>query len=86
MHFLKLLFLGAGSVIHSLNDEQDIKKWAECIKNSVYMGVDVNRNTCINWLPFLSGFYSKDAIIEFAYLKNTSIGNCAAAIGMFTAF
>ena len=28
--------------------------------------------------PFLSGFYSKDAIIEFAYLKNSSLGNYAA--------
>ena len=36
--------------------------------------------------PFLSGFYSKDAIIEFAYLKNTSVGYYASTIGIFTAF
>ena len=36
--------------------------------------------------PFLSGFYSKDAIIEFAYLKNSALGNYAATIGIFTAF
>ena len=36
--------------------------------------------------PFLSGFYSKDAIIEFAYLRNSSLGNYAATIGIFTAF
>ena len=36
--------------------------------------------------PFLSGFYSKDAIIEFAFLKNSSIGNYAAAVGIITAF
>ena len=36
--------------------------------------------------PFLSGFYSKDAIIEFAYLKGTSVGYYASAIGIFTAF
>ena len=36
--------------------------------------------------PFLSGFYSKDAIIEFAYLKNSSLGNYAAVIGIITAF
>ena len=35
--------------------------------------------------PFLSGFYSKDAIIEFAYLKNSSLGNYAATIGILTA-
>ena len=36
--------------------------------------------------PFLSGFYSKDAIIEFAYLKNSYLGNYAATIGIITAF
>ena len=36
--------------------------------------------------PFLSGFYSKDAIIEFAYLRNTPLGNYAASIGIITAF
>ena len=35
--------------------------------------------------PFLSGFYSKDAIIEFAYLANSTLGNYAATIGIFTA-
>ena len=35
--------------------------------------------------PFLSGYYSKDAIIEFAYLKNTSLGYNAALVGIFTA-
>ena len=33
--------------------------------------------------PFLSGFYSKDAIIEFAYLRGSSLGNYAATIGIF---
>ena len=36
--------------------------------------------------PFLSGFYSKDAIIEFAFLKHSSVGNYATVIGIFTAF
>jgi len=36
--------------------------------------------------PFLSGFYSKDAIIEFAYLKDTSLGNYVAVVGICTAF
>ena len=36
--------------------------------------------------PFLSGFYSKDAIIEFAYLKRKYTGYYAAGIGIFTAF
>tara|TARA_Y200000002_G_C22538521_1_gene602893 strand:- start:197 stop:961 length:765 start_codon:yes stop_codon:yes gene_type:complete len=36
--------------------------------------------------PFLSGFYSKDAIIEFAYLRGNTSGTYAAIIGVFTAF
>ena len=35
--------------------------------------------------PFLSGYYSKDAIIEFAYLRGGTIGYLAAAVGIFTA-
>jgi NADH-quinone oxidoreductase subunit L len=35
--------------------------------------------------PFLSGFYSKDAIIEFAYLRGNAAGYCAASIGILTA-
>jgi len=36
--------------------------------------------------PFLSGFYSKDAIIEYAYLKQSGLGYWASTIGIFTAF
>ena len=36
--------------------------------------------------PFLSGFYSKDAIIEFAYLKGNTAGYYAAGVGIVTAF
>tara|TARA_E500000331_G_scaffold323253_1_gene338728 strand:- start:463 stop:1227 length:765 start_codon:yes stop_codon:yes gene_type:complete len=35
--------------------------------------------------PFLSGFYSKDAIIEYAYLKDNTLGYTAATVGIFTA-
>ena len=35
--------------------------------------------------PFLSGFYSKDAIIEFAYLRGSTLGYFAVGIGIFTA-
>ena len=36
--------------------------------------------------PFLSGFYSKDAIIEFAYFEQSTIGNYATYVGIITAF
>ena len=35
--------------------------------------------------PFLSGYYSKDAIIEFAYLKGNTVGYYAVAVGILTA-
>ena len=35
--------------------------------------------------PFLSGFYSKDAIIEFAFLRGNNLGLYASSIGVFTA-
>ena len=85
--FKALLFLGAGSVIHSFKDEQDITKMGGVWKKIPYtMVLYVNRNISSYWISFLSGFYSKDAIIEFAYLKNTSVGYYASAIGIFTAF
>ena len=37
------------------------------------------RNSSNNWFSFFSGFYSKDAIIEFAYLKGNTVGYYAAS-------
>tara|TARA_B100001093_G_scaffold292448_1_gene279162 strand:+ start:4871 stop:6775 length:1905 start_codon:yes stop_codon:yes gene_type:complete len=85
--FKALLFLGSGSVIHAFNDEQDIRKMGGVWKKIPYTYVLMLIGTlALTGFPFLSGFYSKDAIIEFAYLKNTSVGNYASSIGIFTAF
>ncbi len=84
--FKALLFLGAGSVIHSFKDEQDINKMGGVWKNLPYTYILMIIGTlALTGFPFLSGYYSKDAIIEFAYLKNTSLGYNAAIIGIFTA-
>ena len=85
--FKALLFLGAGSVIHALSDEQDIRNMGGVRKKLPYTYVFMLLGTlALTGFPFLSGFYSKDAIIEFAYLKNSSLGNYAATIGIITAF
>ena len=85
--FKALLFLGAGSVIHSFQDEQDITKMGGVWKKIPYTMVLMLIGTlALTGFPFLSGFYSKDAIIEFAYLKNTSVGYYVSTIGIFTAF
>ena len=85
--FKALLFLGSGSVIHAFKDEQDIRKMGGIRKKLPYTYVFMMIGTlALTGFPFLSGFYSKDAIIEFAYLKNSVIGNYAVFTGIFTAF
>ena len=85
--FKALLFLGAGSVIHAFKDEQDIRNMGGVRKKLPYTYAFMLLGTlALTGFPFLSGFYSKDAIIEFAYLKNSTLGNYAATIGIITAF
>jgi NADH-quinone oxidoreductase subunit L len=85
--FKALLFLGSGSVIHAFKDEQDIRNMGGVWKKIPYTYVLMLIGTlALTGFPFLSGFYSKDAIIEFAFFKQSSIGNYAATIGILTAF
>ena len=85
--FKALLFLGSGSVIHAFKDEQDIRNMGGVRKKLPYTYALMLIGTlALTGFPFLSGFYSKDAIIEFAYLRGSSLGNYAASIGIFTAF
>ncbi len=84
--FKALLFLGAGSVIHSFKDEQDINKMGGVYKNLPFTySLMMIGTLALTGFPFLSGFYSKDLIIEFAYLKGNTVGYYACAIGIFTA-
>ena len=85
--FKALLFLGAGSVIHAFKDEQDIRNMGGVRKKLPFTYFFMIIGTlALTGFPFLSGFYSKDAIIEFAYLTDSTLGNYAATIGIFTAF
>jgi len=84
--FKALLFLGSGSVIHSFKDEQDITNMGGVWKKLPYTYAFMIIGTlALTGFPFLSGYYSKDAIIEFAYLRGNNIGYLAAFIGVFTA-
>jgi len=84
--FKALLFLGSGSVIHSFKDEQNINLMGGIWKKLPYTWVLMIIGTlALTGFPFLSGFYSKDAIIEFAYLRGNTAGYFAACIGIFTA-
>ena len=85
--FKALLFLGAGSVIHAFKDEQDIRNMGGVRKKLPYTYIFMLIGTlALTGFPFLSGFYSKDAIIEFAFLKDTTVSNYASTIGILTAF
>ena len=85
--FKALLFLGAGAVIHAVNDEQDMRKMGG-LKNFVpftYSVMTVGSLALIGF-PFLAGFYSKDMILELAYGKFTSFSHFSYLLGTFGAF
>ena len=85
--FKALLFLGSGCVIHSFKDEQDIRLMGGVWKKIPYTySLMLIGTLALTGFPFLSGFYSKDAIIEFAYLSGSTVGYFAAGVGVFTAF
>ena len=85
--FKALLFLGSGSVIHAFKDEQNINNMGAVWKKLPYTyGLMIIGTLALTGFPLLSGFYSKDAIIEFAYLKGNTTGFYAAGIGILTAF
>ena len=85
--FKALLFLGSGSVIHSFKNEQNINAMGGVWKKLPYTWLLMIIGTlALTGFPFLSGFYSKDAIIEFSYLSGNTTGYFAAGIGIFTAF
>ena len=85
--FKALLFLGAGSIIHAVSDEQDMRKMGG-LKNLVpftYSMMVIGSLALIGF-PFLTGFYSKDVILEVAYGKYTLEGHFSYTLGTIGAF
>lgn len=66
--FKALLFLSAGSIIHALSDEQDIRKMGSMrfITPFSYICIFIGSISLMG-LPFLTGFYSKDLLLEIIY-------------------
>jgi len=85
--FKALLFLSAGSVIHAMSDEQDMRKMGGLASSLpfTYAMMLIGSLSLIGF-PFLTGFYSKDVILELAYTKYTISGNFAFWLGSVSVF
>jgi len=85
--FKALLFLGAGSVIHAVADEQDMRKMGglKSLVPFTYSMMVIGSLALIGF-PFLTGFYSKDVILEVAYGKYTNEGHFSYVLGSVGAF
>jgi NADH-ubiquinone oxidoreductase chain 5 len=85
--FKALLFLGAGSIIHAVADEQDMRKMGGLKKLVPFTySMMVIGSLALIGFPFLTGFYSKDVILEVAYGKYTLEGHFSYILGTLGAF
>jgi NADH-quinone oxidoreductase subunit L len=85
--FKALLFLSAGSVIHALHHQQNITKMGGLAKKlpitcaMMWLG-----SLSLAGIPPLSGYYSKDAILEFAFVSPHPLGKFSFYMGIISAF
>jgi len=85
--FKALLFLSAGCIIHGLLDEQDLRKMGGLIRffplsySTILIG-----SLALTGFPFLTGFYSKDVILELAFSEYSFKSNFAYYLGSTAAF
>ena len=85
--FKALLFLGAGSVIHAMSNEQDMRKmggiWKKIPITYALMWIG---SLALAGVPFFSGYYSKDLILEAAWAASSNSGYFAFWLGAIAAF
>jgi NADH-ubiquinone oxidoreductase chain 5 len=85
--FKALLFLSAGCIIHGLSDEQDLRKMGGLLTIfpvsfiMIFIG-----SAALIGTPFLTGFYSKDCILELAFANFSFVGNFCYFLGCSAAF
>jgi NADH-quinone oxidoreductase subunit L len=85
--FKALLFLGAGSVIHAMHHEQDMRNMGALRRyiplTTALMAIGT---LALTGFPFTAGYYSKDAIIEAAYARHSGAGSFAFLATVVAAF
>ncbi|MFZ4581597.1 MAG: NADH-quinone oxidoreductase subunit L [Paludibacter sp.] len=83
--FKALLFLAAGSVIHALSGEQDIRKMGGLRKMIPFtFGLFIIGTIAISGIPPFAGFFSKESILTAAYEHGTAMGLLATFISLLT--
>ncbi len=85
--FKALLFLGAGSIISSLLDEQDMRRMGSLVYKIpfTYLSILIG-SLAILGFPFLTGFYSKDILLESTYISYSLDALYIYTMGILTAF
>ncbi len=85
--FKALLFLSAGSVIHAMGGEQDIRRmggiWRKVPITYAMMWIG---SLALAGIPIFAGYYSKDMVLEAAWASGTEVGRFAFACGLIAAF
>src|SRR5437588_4332130 len=85
--FKALLFLGAGSVIHAMSGEQDMRRmgglWNRIPYTYAVMWIG---SLSLAGIPFFAGYYSKDTILAASWASGTAVGRYSFCLGIFTAF
>src|SRR5690554_1964162 len=85
--FKALLFLGAGSVIHAMGDEQDLRQMGGLRKKLPITFVTMLIGTiAISGIPPLSGFFSKDEILAHAFAESSLLWAGGFLAALFTGF
>src|SRR5512147_2814237 len=86
-YFKALLFLGAGSVIHAVSGEQDMRRmgglWRRIPYTYALMWIG---SLALAGIPLFAGYYSKDIILEAAFGAGTGVGQYAFWLGVAAAF
>jgi proton-translocating NADH-quinone oxidoreductase chain L len=85
--FKALLFLSAGSVIHAMSDEQDMRRMGGLHKILPFTYICfIIGSLALMGFPFTAGYYSKEFILEVAYVSYTFVGDFAYILGILSAF